>query len=112
MQVVTLFRACAGVRAQQSVSSKGVDHGEVGGGVLHYSHGGISVRIEFGCHEQGHTIYSAVLQGWCSEATLWHSNQICCGLVVAVGLLNMCLWKWTKNLCGAGPHHIVLGGVC
>ncbi len=54
-----------GVRAQLPVSAQGVDHGEVGGGVLHHRHGGHQQRLLPRRHVQGHPLHAAVLQGMC-----------------------------------------------
>ncbi len=41
----------------------GVDHGEVGGGLLHHGHGRVNERQQLCGDEQGHALHAAELQG-------------------------------------------------
>jgi hypothetical protein len=51
-----------------------MDHGEVGGRLLHNSNGWISVRLQLGGHEQRHSVYAAILQGTVKNSVLLARN--------------------------------------
>lgn len=53
----------ADLQPHEPVPAQGVDHGEVGGGLLHHRNGGQQLRLESGGHEQGHCVHAAVVQG-------------------------------------------------
>jgi hypothetical protein len=53
----------ASVGAQRLLPAQGVDHGEVGGGVLHHGGGGVRQPVVAGGHEQGQPLHAAVVQG-------------------------------------------------
>ena len=55
--------ARAGLRAEQPVPAQGVDHGEVGGGLLHHRHGRLHILLLARRHVQGHGVHAAVVQG-------------------------------------------------
>lgn len=54
---------CADVQPDRTVPTEGVDHGEVGGGLLHHRDGRQQLGMVARGDEQGHALHPAVLQG-------------------------------------------------